>query len=173
MQQCQGRLSKMFLCHHGTKQIGSLAPNSEVIILPLVWATRFPFKEGSQHGLPSLPCTCAPYQNTRVVFFTEELFTAMVCSRFSLCRLILSAKNNILGILVMCLSCSPCATFSLFLWLVLIQLLEWPRFQINLISPCLFLSSYLNLLRLCIFCSLSMQLLHLLLRCHLLTKLIF
>lgn len=89
MQQCQGRLSIMFLYHSATYRIdNSSAPNIEGTVVPLMCATCFPFKEGSWHGLAFLPCNCAPYQNTRVLLLTEELFTAMVCSRLSLPRLI-------------------------------------------------------------------------------------
>ncbi|KAF2295764.1 hypothetical protein GH714_033899 [Hevea brasiliensis] len=40
--------------------------------------TRFPSVEGSWHGLAYPPCKCIPYQNTRGVLLTEELYTAMV-----------------------------------------------------------------------------------------------
>lgn len=97
MQQCQGRLSIMFVYHSATNRIGkssapNTAPNTEGTVVPLLYATFFPFKERSCHGLAFLPCNCTPYQNIRGVLLTVELFTAMVCSRLSLSRLIWSAK---------------------------------------------------------------------------------
>lgn len=97
MQQCQGRLSIMFVYHSATNRIGkssapNTAPNTEGTVVPLLYATFFPFKERSCHGLAFLPCNCTPYQNIRGVLLTVELFTAMVCSRLSLSRLIWSAN---------------------------------------------------------------------------------
>ncbi|KAF2318527.1 hypothetical protein GH714_008648 [Hevea brasiliensis] len=52
--------------------------NAERTVVPLIPVTGFPSVEGSWHGLAYLPCKCTPYQNTRGVLLTEELFTAML-----------------------------------------------------------------------------------------------
>lgn len=137
MQQCQGRLSKMFLSHNGTNKIDSPALNFGGTIFPLIRATCFPFKGGSQHGLPSLPCNCACYQNTRVVLLTGELFVAMVCSRLSLSnsRLILNVKLIFKTSYkyIFDQSTPACINFPCFLVgvYVFIHFFGWSRFQSN------------------------------------------
>lgn len=87
----QRRLSKMFLYHNATYRIGS-SPTVEGTFLPLIAASCFPAKKGSWHGLASLPCNCTHWQITRLILLSREIFTAMVCSRLSLYRLLSSAK---------------------------------------------------------------------------------
>lgn len=95
MQQHQGRLFKMFLCHTAGNRIHSPVHRVEGTIVPLICATCFPLLQGSWHGVASLPCNCARYRNPRTILLSGEIFSAMVCSRLLLSyRLKLSEMKN-------------------------------------------------------------------------------
>lgn len=84
MQRFLEKYHKVLWLHSAASKTDESVPNVKEIEFPLSHTNYFPFKELNCHGMDPPPCNRIDSQN-----LTEELFTATVCSRFSLFRLTL------------------------------------------------------------------------------------